>query len=96
VVHRSCPHNELAALALRTMGPLPPEVFTPLPARSLAVWQQLRTFARRYDQGAKSHLDTAMSYSGALRKRYVEAARSLADDGLSGFNDYYLRAFFEG
>jgi len=36
-----------------------------------------------------------MSYSGALRRRYIEAARSLADDGLSGFNDYYLRAFLK-
>lgn len=77
------------------MGPLPPEVFTPLPRRTLVVWQQLRRFVRRYDQGAMSHLDTAMSYSGALRRRYVEAARSLADDGLSGFNDYYLRGFLK-
>jgi hypothetical protein len=95
VVHRSCPHNELAALALRTMGPLPPEVFDGLPRRTLRVWAQLRRFARRYDQGSWSHLETAMSYSGALRRRYVEAARSLADDGLSGFYDHFLRGFLK-
>jgi len=95
VCHRSCPHNELAALALRSMGPLPPEVFTELPDRTAVVWRSLDRFARRYDQGAWSHLDTAMSYSGALRRRYVEAARSLADDGLSGFYDHFLRAFLK-
>lgn len=36
-----------------------------------------------------------MSYSGALRRRYIEAARSLSDDGLSGFHDYFLRAFLK-
>lgn len=95
VVHRSCPHNELAALALRTMGPLPPEVFDNLPRRTLQVWRELRRFVRRYDQGSWSHYETAMSYSGALRRRYLEAARSLADDGLSGYQDYFLRAFLK-
>lgn len=95
VVHRSCPHNELAALALRTMGPLPPEVFDDLPERTTMVWSTLRRFVRRYDQGSWSHHETAMSYSGALRRRYLEAARSLADEGLSGYQDWYLRAFLK-
>jgi len=78
------------------MGPLPPEVFADnLPRRTLLVWRELRRFARRYDQGAWSHMETAQSYSGALCRRYTEAAISLADDGLSGFQDYYLRAFLK-
>ncbi|QNC69246.1 putative RNA-dependent RNA polymerase [Phoma matteucciicola RNA virus 1] len=95
VVHRSCPHNELAALALRTMGPLPPQVFEDLPERTTRVWSTLRRFVRRYDQGSWSHHETAMSYTGALRRRYLEAARSLADEGPSGFRDWYLRAFLK-
>lgn len=95
VVHRCCPHNELAALVLRAMGPVPPQVFGHLPARTLRCWKQLQRFCSRYDGGSWSHLETAESYSGALRRRYVEAARSLADDGLSGFKDYYLRPFLK-
>lgn len=95
VGHRCCPHNSVAALSLRAMGPVPPEVFGPLSSQASVIWKCLARFARRYDQGAWSHLDTAMSYSGALQRRYMEAARSLADDGLSGFRDYYLRAFLK-
>jgi hypothetical protein len=95
VVHRCCPHNELAALVLRAMGQIPQQVFGRLPARTLRCWRQLQRFCARYDDGAWSHLETAESYAGALRRRYVEAARSLADDGLSGFKDYYLRPFLK-
>lgn len=40
-------------------------------------------------------METALSYSGSLRRRYIEAARSLESDGLSGFHDYFLRAFLK-
>lgn len=95
VVHRCCPHNEIAALVLRAMGPVPAQVFDVLPLRTLREWRRLQRFCARYDQGQWSHFDTAMSYTGALRRRYLEAARSLADDGLSGFKDYYLRPFLK-
>lgn len=94
-VHRPCPHNEITALALRMMGPVPPEVFRPLPARTRGAWRVLARFARRYDGGAWSHQQTAASYSGALRRRYEDAARSLADDGLSTTRDSYIRAFLK-
>jgi len=77
------------------MGPVPPQVFGVLPGRTVGVWRHLQRFCARYDQGAWSHIATAESYSGALRRRYTEAARSLADDGLSRFHDYYLRPFLK-
>ncbi|QKN22641.1 RNA-dependent RNA polymerase [Erysiphe necator associated ambiguivirus 1] len=95
VVHRSCPHNEVTALALRMMGPVPAQVFEPLPRRTLAVWATLRRFVRRYDDGCWSHQTTAESYGGALRRRYLEAARSLADEGLSTRQDHVIRAFLK-
>lgn len=95
VVHRSCPHNEVAALALRVLAPLPPEVMGPLGGASLAVWRELRLFCRRYGGVAWGHRETAESYSGALGRRYAEAARSLREEGLSGFQDSYLRAFLK-
>lgn len=96
ICNRPCPHNEVRALAMRAMGPVPPEVFRPVvDDASAAVWQQLQRFSRRYDQGARSWLETAMSYSGALRKRYLVAYESLVQDGPSGFQDWTLRAFLK-
>lgn len=95
VCNRPCPHNEVTALAKRSMGPVPPQVFLPLPTRSTDVWGEIRNFARRYRDGAWSWRDTAESYNGALRRRYLEAERSLRDDGLSGFQDWTIRAFLK-
>nr|UUW21111.1 MAG: reverse transcriptase-like protein [Sanya tombus-like virus 8] len=95
VVHSKCPHNEVAAIALRSLSAVPAQVSLPLPNRTLKVWRQLRNFTRRYQDGAWSWHATAASYSGVLAKRYYQAALSLDMDGPSGFNDYYLRAFLK-
>jgi hypothetical protein len=95
VCNRPCPHNEVTALALRSMGPVPAQVFEPVSARSEAIWGELSRFARRYRDGAWSWRATAESYSGTLRRRYLEAARSLEEDGLSGPQDWIIRAFLK-
>lgn len=93
--NRPCPHNEVTALAMRSMGEVPPEVFGPVSAQSRVVWGEVRNFARRYRDGAWSWRDTAASYSGTLQRRYLEAARSLEEDGLSGYQDWTIRAFLK-
>lgn len=95
VCNRPCPHNEVTALAMRSMGPVPAQVFKPVSARSAVVWRELRLFARRYRDGAWSWRETAESYSGTLRRRYLEAERSLREDGLSGYQDWTIRAFLK-
>lgn len=95
ICNRPCPHNEVTALAMRSMGPVPPEVFGPTGARAVLVWRELRKFTRRYRQGAWSWRETAESYSGLLKRRYLEAARSLEVDGLSGYQDWTIRAFLK-
>lgn len=95
VVHSGCPHNEVAAICLRSLSLVPPQTGEPLPADTLRVWRSLRRFCRRYGDGAWSWQQTAASYSGALGRRYGEAATSLDVDGMSGFNDYYIRAFLK-
>jgi len=95
VCNRPCPHNEVTALAMRSMGPVPDQVFGPVSERAAGVWKELRTFSRRYRDGARSWRDTAESYSGALRRRYLEAARSLEEDGLSSYQDWTIRAFLK-
>jgi len=95
VCNRPCPHNEVTALAMRTMGEVPAQVFGPVSAGSEQTWRLLIRFARRYRDGALSWRATAESYSGALRRRYLEAARSLEEDGLSGYQDWTIRAFLK-
>lgn len=95
VCNRPCPHNEVTALAMRSMGVVPAQVFEPVSARSELIWRKLSKFARRYRGGAMSWGETALSYSGALRRRYQEAARSLEEDGLSSYQDWTIRAFLK-
>jgi len=95
VCNRPCPHNEVTALAMRSMGKVPGQVFDPVSAQSEPVWRDLIRFARRYRDGALSWRATAESYSGTLRRRYLEAARSLEEDGLSTHQDWTIRAFLK-
>lgn len=95
VCNRPCPHNEVTALAMRSMGEVPAQVFGPVSARSEIAWGELIRFARRYRDGALSWRATAESYSGTLRRRYLEAARSLEEDGLSTHQDWTIRAFLK-
>lgn len=80
-VHANCIHNEIAALGLRSLGP------TPLPELSVGdainpvsrAFKRLRSLAHSYRGSRWTYLETALSYKGGLRRRYLEAARSLIE-----------------
>lgn len=93
-VHTNCNHNEIAALLLRSLGPTPnPDRAGFAPVRR--TFKRLRGLARRYGGISWSFRETAESYHGALRRRYIEAEMSLADDGPLGPSDYLLKAFLK-
>jgi len=93
--HARCPHNEIAALLKRSLAPLPVQATSPLGRDVLSCFGEMRRFARRYVDGTWSHLQTAESYSGSLRRRYLEAERSLRVDGPVEPSDWYLRPFLK-
>lgn len=93
-VHADCNHNEIAALLMRSLGP------TPCSAESArgpvhAVFRKLRMVSRRYGGSRWSHLETAQSYTGALRRRYLEAESSLRLDGPVSSGDVMIRGFLK-
>lgn len=94
-VARTCAHNEIAAALMRVLGPLPDQVFEELGAPVQRCYRSLRRFVRRYPTGRWTHMETALSYSGAMRRRYVEAADSLRRDGLSNWQDALVCAFLK-
>jgi len=51
--------------------------------------------ARRYCGDKWSYLDTALSYKGAMGRKYLEAERSLREDGPITARDVFLRAFLK-
>lgn len=83
VVHAVCPHNEIAALCLRVLGPLPPQVFGELGADVRRVFSRLRRLSSATPVERWSLERTALSYQGALRRRYLDAAASLALERVS-------------
>lgn len=94
-IHRNCPHNEVSSLLTRTLGPLPARVFEAPGARVERAYRALRRLAGRYPGTRWSHLKTAESYSGRLRRRYLEAERSLREDGPVERRDWVLRPFLK-
>lgn len=94
-VHASCPHNELAALAKRVLAPLPDAAVAPVGAPIHAVFRDMARMAKHSGVVRWSYLRTAQSYNGRLRKRYLEAERSLRVDGLLTSDDSYLRPFLK-
>lgn len=94
-VHANCPHNELWALALRSLGPLPEPVFAPVGGAVARTFRRLARLARCYSGHSWSHLETALSYDGGMRRRYLEAERSLRQDGPLVWADSYLRPFLK-
>lgn len=94
-VHSPCPHNELAALLQRSLGPIPVRVFERVSPATRAAFGRLRNLARLYADSSWSYLETAQSYNGSLRRRYVEAERSLRVEGPIGRRDWYLRPFLK-
>lgn len=93
-VHANCNHNEVAALLKRSLAPTPiadPKARGPV----LAVFATLRRLARNWGGSRWSYLETAHSYSGAMRNRYIEAERSLRIDGPITRSDTLLGAFLK-
>jgi len=94
-VHRVCPHNEVGALCLRVLAPLPPEVSGPLGAGPLRAFRRLRSIARRFPGHKWGHLETAQTYEGSMRRKYVEAAMSLRDECIGFPKDSRLDCFLK-
>lgn len=94
-VHARCSCNERASLLTRTLGPLPWPDDRPVGARFSRAFRSLRILARTYCGLRWSYLETANSYTGALRRRYLEAERSLRVDGPLGSRDSRLDAFLK-
>lgn len=77
LVHSSCRCNEYTSLVMRTMGEYPkPKDLKPLRRE----FTRLRALAVDVGPDELSHRETALLYSGALRRRYLEAAESLQGD----------------
>lgn len=94
-VHANCPCNEKAALLARSLGPLPWPDDRPCGPAFLEAFESLGLLADRYCGKRWSYLETALSYSGMLRRRYLEAERSLRDDGPLRRRDFMLKAFLK-
>lgn len=93
-VHANCWHNEVAALVKRSLGPTPgSDEEARLPV--LREFRLLRRMASRYCGQRWDYLETAQSYTGALRRRYLEARESLLLDGPVRPSDLRLRAFLK-
>lgn len=93
-VHAVCWHNECAALVKRTLGPTPTPADPRCPELAGA-FARLRALARRYDGTTWTHLQTAESYSGLLRRRYIDAEKSLLTEGPVHSGDVRLKAFLK-
>jgi hypothetical protein len=91
-VHALCGCNERASLMLRTLGATPPV----LGGHDLlrGAFSRIRRLARGYRGTPWSLERTALSYEGALRRRYVEAAESLSEFPLRK-SDWFLSCFLK-
>jgi len=93
-VHADCGHNELSALLMRSLGPTPGPA-EPFRGPMYDSFTRIVRVARRYGGHRWGLLETAHSYKGAMRRRYVEAERSLMFDGPLTARDLKLRAFLK-
>lgn len=94
-VHAACPCNERAALLWRALGPVPWPDERPVGQEFRACFGRLRALAGRYCGYKWTHLETAESYTGFLRRRYLEAEKSLRMDGPLSSRDFRLEAFLK-
>lgn len=94
-VHASCIHNEIAAFKLRSLGSLPKSATYPVGRDFTWTLRRLRGISRRYGGSRWTYLETAQSYSGSMRRRYLEAERSLRLDGPLTKGDARLKAFLK-
>nr|UYZ32451.1 RNA-dependent RNA polymerase [Alternaria dianthicola umbra-like virus 1] len=91
-VHTNCNHNETVALLKRSLAPTPTYTDN---APVLKVFGSLRQLAKRWGGSRWSDLETAMSYTGAMRLRYLKAEESLRLDGPITSVDSKLGAFLK-
>jgi hypothetical protein len=94
-VHRVCPHNEVEALMKRVLAPRPPEVERSTSEAYTKAFSRLASLSRSYDGGRWSLEETALSYTGAMRRKYVEAWKSLLDRPLDVDRDSRLDCFLK-
>lgn len=94
-VHANCPLNEKDALLSRSLGPVPWPDDRAVGSLFLSCCDSLVALARTYCGHKWDLLQTAESYSGSLRRRYLEAERSLRVDGPLTRRDRELSAFLK-
>jgi len=94
-VHANCVHNEIAALKMRSLASFPGPAGGELGKGFRGQFARFRALSRRYGGCRWELSQTAQSYTGAMRRRYVEAERSLRVDGPLCSADYKLRAFLK-
>jgi len=83
--------NEAVSLLKRSLGPTPGFEDN---AAVLAGFALLRCLARNWGGGRWSLSETALSYRGSMRRRYLEAESSLLSDPV-GPGDAFLRGFLK-
>lgn len=93
-VHANCNHNEVAALLKRSLAPTP-TADEACRQPCLKWFRNFRRVARAFGGSRWSDLETAQSYSGSLRRRYLEAERSLREEGPVTVRDTLLGAFLK-
>lgn len=93
-VHSGCHHNEYAALVKRTLAPTP-EPGDPSCRRLQTAFRKLCAVARRYRGLRWDYHTTAQSYTGSLRRRYLEAERSILEDAPVSSGDSFIQAFLK-
>lgn len=93
-VHGVCYHNEIAALRMRSLARTPVSDERCRRRFHVAI-RSIMGVASRYSESRWSYLQTAHSYTGALRRRYLQAERSLMLDGPVNSGDVLLKAFLK-
>lgn len=93
-VHANCWHNENAALLMRSLGPTPSSVES-CRRPVINAFRRIGLVASRYSGARWDYRETALSYSGVLRRRYLQAEESLLLDGPVRSSDVRVRAFLK-
>lgn len=91
-VHAVTWRNEVSALLQRNLGPTPEAVDNTSVLKSFSL---LKKKVASWDGSRWDLSQTALSYSGALRRRYLEAERKLLVDGPVGKSDLFIRGFLK-
>jgi len=91
-VHEDCQCNEYSALVLRTMGAFPPPTNEDLMRPS---YDWLRRTAAKLNCRKLSRAEVVESYSGLLRRRYMDAMSSLEEEPLNIVSDGKLKPFLK-